>query len=163
MFQKFHTDTLMSRFIKSMLNYHPLSLYDYVAEGDMIIEGFRYIYKNWVIKCVRTGLFLIGEEESTLFPSKNLYPSSKLLSKGGDVVALFNVTHYVHELSEKQSSYTYHSRTHWYDADTHRYLGEYLRMLRSTKNLNLLPFYNCYSTKQIVDVYKDHAKYKGYF
>lgn len=153
MFQKFHTDTLMSRFIKSMLSYQPLSVYDYVTEGDMLIEGFQYIYKNLIIRCVRTGILFIGDDEHVLFPSTTLYPSSKILPKGGDVVAIFQVTHYVHEVSQKQSACKFHSKTHWYDGDTHKYLGEYLRMLRSTQNLNLMPYYNCYSTTQLVDVY----------
>jgi hypothetical protein len=39
-----------------------------------------------------------------------------------------------------------------YDATTHFYLGQYLRMMRDIYDLDLMPFYNCYSGENLVDI-----------
>ena len=57
----------------------------------------------------------------------------------------------MHTLSYK----TYNSAQGWYDSDTHKYLGDYLRYLRDEKSLNLMPYYNCYNDTELTDVYID--------
>lgn len=37
----------------------------------------------------------------------------------------------------------YNSNTSSYDAETHEYLGNYLRMYRDLHNIDLMSYYNC--------------------
>ena len=42
-------------------------------------------------------------------------------------------------------TYKYLSTTDFYDSKTHEMLGKYLRLYRDQTNIDLLPFYNCFS------------------
>lgn len=39
------------------------------------------------------------------------------------------------------------SRYDYYDSETHEYLGNYLRYISKTKQVNLMPYYNCFNYK----------------
>lgn len=39
------------------------------------------------------------------------------------------------------------SRYDYYDSETHKYLGDYLRYISKTKQVNLMPYYNCFNYK----------------
>lgn len=55
------------------------------------------------------------------------------------------------ESSMEPYTYVYRSPIRWYDAETHKQLGNYLRYIQHTKQLNLMPFYNCYSSFELSD------------
>lgn len=55
------------------------------------------------------------------------------------------------------STSTHKSSVSWYDDATHKYLGNYLRYLRDTKSVNLMPYYNCYNAVELTDVYLNTA------
>lgn len=55
MFQKFFSDTSISRYIKSLLYCTPLPTYRTVRDGDYLIESCYYIYGTNVIKCTKSG------------------------------------------------------------------------------------------------------------
>lgn len=44
------------------------------------------------------------------------------------------------------------SKYNYYDSDTHLYLGKYLRCLRDIKDIDLMPFYNCFNYKIVSDI-----------
>lgn len=46
----------------------------------------------------------------------------------------------------------YHSKTNYYDTETHYHLGNYLRHYRATTGINLMPFYNCYAGQTLDNV-----------
>jgi len=45
----------------------------------------------------------------------------------------------------------------WYDKDTHKQLGDYLRYLRDTRSIDLMKYYNCYNATELTDVYLNTA------
>lgn len=47
-------------------------------------------------------------------------------------------------------SSTYMSADSSYDVSTHEYLGRFLRLLRSEKSLDLMPFYNCFLPQNVL-------------
>ena len=170
MFQKFNTDTLMSKFIKNLLEKEPIPLYDSVVDGDIIIENCLYIYKTFVIKCVKSGKLAVPVEDR-LFPSDEIHPSNYLVtvdpvvslktSSGEYVetryfmedVAWFKVVaNYTPETSTDYSK-TYKSTFRYYDSYTHRYLGDYLRFYKTYKGIDLMPYYNCFTGEQLNDVH----------
>lgn len=171
MFQKFNNDSLMSRFIKQLLATTWIPLLDYIKEGDTMIKGCHYIYKDRVLECTSTGAFL-GSRWSVLHPRTDLYPDKDLwvgvsflentpesekaetyreleeLLKGRSI-ASFKVVSTTHESSRYQYNYKYQSNVHGYDTLTHEHLGNYLRYLRDEKHIDLMPYYNCYSGHEI--------------
>lgn len=152
MFQKFNTDTLAGKFIKSLLAQTPIPLFDAVKDGDNLIQGCYYVYKRFIIQCYSSGILNVPEtEQGSLYPSDNLYPSIFLYPDKGYKVAKFYVRSYVDEEDIRTHS-VYKSISNSYDTETHYHLGRYLRYLYATENLNLFPFYNCYSGKYFSDV-----------
>ena len=152
MFQKFFSDTLMSRFIKNLLAKETIPLLDCVTDGDIVLGGCLYIYKHFVIKCLTPGKLYVSEMDE-LFPSEDIYPSVMLFPGTGEKPATFKVVAYYSEASAKKFSYHYYSTEHWYDSDTHKHLGNYLRYLRDYKRIDLMPYYNCFNAHEISDVY----------
>lgn len=142
----------MSRFIKNLLSKETIPLLDCVTDGDIVLGGCLYIYKHFVIKCLTSGKLYISQTDE-LFPSENIYPSVVLFPGSGENPATFKVVAYYNESSAKKFSYHYYSTEHWYDSDTHKHLGNYLRYLRDYKQIDLMPFYNCFNAHEIGDVY----------
>lgn len=170
MFQKFNTDTLMSKFIKNLLEKESIPLYDSVVDGDILVENCLYIYRTFVIKCVKSGKLAVPDEDR-LFPSENIYPSNYLVTVDPvvemknafgeyvetryfmtDIARFKVVANYTPETSSNYSK-TYKSTFRYYDSGTHRYLGEYLRFYRTYKGIDLMPYYNCFTGLELNDVH----------
>ena len=158
MFQQFFTDTLVGRVVKNILSTQRLPLLDYVDDDDIIIKDCVYLYKHYVIKCHKTGRLHVPDGV-LLYPSEDLYPSVILYPEGGQAIGQFNVLAIYNELENRQYTYNFISSSNYYDSDTHRFLGEYLRYLRCIKGLNLFPYYNCFN-HTILD--KIYLKKDGY-
>ena len=125
--QKFFTNTIQSRFIKSLLHNTYLPIYNTISYGDYVIKDFIYVYKKTLLKCKKSGIF--GTD-------------AKL-----DIIDHYNFGEKYIKYTEKfQSSYQY------YDSKTHEWLGKYLRCFRDIYDINLMPFYNCFSGNYLPDV-----------
>jgi len=118
--QKFFTDTIQSRFIKALLYNTPLPCYDSVSGGEYIIKGCYYIYKSSVIKCLESGTFLTDSQ--------------------WEKVLDYHFGEYYPQFTER-----FVSKYNYYDSDTHKWLGKYLRFYRDIYDIDLMPFYNCFS------------------
>lgn len=151
MFQKFYSENITTRFIKHLLSVSPIPHLNYVENGDIIIDGCYYIYKNYVIKCVTTGELSI-DAQSTLYPGDTIYPSVVLVPGSGKIPAKFKVIRYTSVSDSPATSYVYKSKRSYYDPETHMYLGEYLRWLRGSRGLDLMPFYNCFNQEYETNV-----------
>lgn len=150
MFQKFYSDTLGSRYIKSLLAQTPIPLYESVVDGDHLIAGCYYVYKRFIIQCVSSGILGVPESE-ILYPSNNLYPSIFLFPGTGMKGATFYVRQYVEDQTVKTHG-VFKSSTNYYDSETHYHLGRYLRYLSTTKGINLMPYYNCFNYTYFTDI-----------
>lgn len=158
-FQKFYSDTLGSRFIKSLLAQVPIPIFDSVVDGDHLVEGCYYVYHHYIIKCYRSGILNVSEtEQGKLCPSDTLYPSIFLIVNAGYTQALFKVVSHIHDENIKTHS-VYRSSTNYYDPETHYQLGRYIRYLYTTTGLNLFPYYNSYNFTQFSDVKLTLDKY----
>lgn len=129
MFQKFYTDTLGCRYIKSLLANTPIPLFDAVIDGDYLIKNCYYVYKENIIQCTGTGILNSSSQPTATYEIKS------------------SIRNY-----DIRTHRTFESSTNYYDSDTHYHLGRYLRFLLSTTGLNLLPFYNCYNSTYFSDI-----------
>lgn len=150
MFQKFYSDTLGSRYIKSLLAQTRIPIYESVVDGDHLIAGCYYVYKRFIIQCVSGGILGVPESEQ-LYPSDNLYPSVFLFPGTGVKSATFYVRQYVENETIKTHG-VFKSSTNYYDSETHYHLGRYLRYLNTTTGVNLLSYYNCFNYTYFTDI-----------
>ena len=160
MFQKFYTDTLMTKFIKQLLATTETPLLSFIKNGDRMFKDCLYLYQHFVIKCCEAGKFEIDQEEFLLLPEippdqsnnipvrTNIYPKN---SQAG--VAKFIVVHHFDPNNMFGFSSSYKSGVSWYDGTTHRYLGEYLRYIRDYHDVDLMKFYNCYDASEVSGVH----------
>ena len=154
--QKFFTDTLISRFIKYMLTQVNIPLLPCVNTMYPLYEGVTYLYDNNVIKCTKSGA-LLNVYHNGAYPNIDLFPASYLFpgeeNIGGYVSATYDkIKNQAQGINSPLNYYTYHSSCSYYDPETHKHLGNYLRYLRDCYNLDLMPYYNCYNQKIINNV-----------
>lgn len=117
--QKFFTNTIESKFIKNLICNTPLPLCDSVKDGDIIYKGYNYIYKDNVICCKESGVL-----------DRNNF----------DIICSYNIGE--HKVGITQPLV---NKDVYYDAFTHKYLGNYLRLIRDVYDINLMPYYNCFN------------------
>lgn len=159
--QRFHENTLESSFIKSIIRNTPLPIIRTVHEGDYIYAGHTYIYKTYIIKCLTSGQILdYTKYKSNLCSNDNLCSPYNLVRQYFGEYRIdreFVLGNYYDQLTKYNvctSSY--------YNSETHELLGEYLRCLRDIYAIDLMPFYNCYSDRQINTLYLSEEKNLGY-
>lgn len=139
--QKFFTDTLMSKFIKNMLLNTPLPLINTVREFDVIVKDCFYVFKTNVIKCTKTGTLVDSHTEFA--------DDIESLNKAEYTL----IQPFVWGKDLPKVTERFFSKYNYYDSDTHLYLGKYLRCLRDIKDIDLMPFYNCFNYKIVSDIF----------
>lgn len=139
MFQRFHDISMFSNLVKNLLSSEPLPIYDVVKGDSILIPGCSYVYQDTVIRCLSN-------------------PEAKTLQTLLDIQLENTSKNYIEFLDRPAYHVRHTSNVSWYDSDTHKHLGDYLRYLRDVKDLNLLKFYNCYSGVELTDVYLDTTK-----
>lgn len=128
---KYFENSLTSGYIKSILTYTPLPIYETINELHYMIKGARYIYNSNVIECTESG-------NTNSFNGAYKQGSYKIVSS-------FDTT----PNDSFGRTYRNFSTEAVYDSATHRGLGEYLRFYRDTTDVDLMPFYNCFEEFEI--------------
>lgn len=123
--QKFFTNTIQSNFIKNILYNTPLPIFNTVRLGDYVLKDKFYVFKNDIIKCTKTGYY--GAEE------------------GQEACEYIRIGNYNFGDEIPKFTDTFHSLYAFYDSETHERLGKYLRCYRDIYDIDLMPFYNCFS------------------
>lgn len=123
-FQYFNDSSVLTKFIKAIVNTTNLPLIDYWKPGKPIKRGIFYITDNYIVKCIKDS---DGSNVKTIYDTEYF-----------DVISP-----YVFGENYRCFTGTFQSKYQWYDAETHKYLGKYLRMLRDFKQINLMHLYNC--------------------
>lgn len=125
---KYFINTIQSKFIKNLLLNTPLPVYNTVREGDYILAPFVYINKCDIFRCTKSGFFLKDAEVDPIshFSFGKTYP----------------------KFTER-----FMSDSLYYDVQTHKQLGHYLRTYRDCYDIDLMPFYNCWCNEYISNYY----------
>lgn len=139
--QTFFSSNVQSGYIKQLLKNTALPICDVVNPGDYIIKNFYYIYKCRLIKCLSSGY--LGTYFSVKKSPLATYQSIRHIELG----------EYIPNVTEK-----FNSKYNYYDSKTHQVLGRYLRTIKNLWEIDLLPFYNCYTGDTIDTVYINENK-----
>lgn len=170
--QSFYKTTLESKFIKYVLSTTPLPLVSYIQDNDIMIEDNYYLYLNRILRCTQTGIFkgsradtydylTVGDlvycqDEHTNPENKcsNCFTvTDELILYGGrrlatyEIVSDYTFGQYIPGMTEN-----FISTTTYYDSETHRRLGDYLRLIYATQGIQLMPLYNCFCNKFVTNV-----------
>ena len=153
MFQKFYEDTLIGRFIKRLLRSTNLPIPSVIECNDYIVAGCQYLFRGFIIEALTSGQFCVNPDNhfgvglyyTDVVDEEETGTDGKIKRADYKVICQYDE-------NNKQHAYNFHSRFMYYDPETHYHLGEYLRYLRDTTDLNLLPYYNCYSGKSIDEI-----------
>ena len=152
MFQEFYKDTIESKFIKNLIYNTPIPRMQTVSYGDILYENGVYLFGQKVIRCTKTGILSQGDAVNVLcnvfFDEKTGNPKYGVAEY--DYLAPYSPARKYPKLNEN-----YKSKYNYYDSDTHRYLGDFLRAYRDVYGVNLMPFYNCFTDNQVTGVYLD--------
>lgn len=168
--QKFFTDTVENKFIHSLLYNFNFPICNAVTKFDWITRGSIYIYDSKFIYCTKTGYLgkptNVQNYDSTYYYSlgefcyynDELY---KCIKTEAEIVENkeFNIDNwekyveaefisndtYIFGNQYNQYTYNYVPKYNYYDSESHKMLGKYLRCFRTVKGIDLMPFYNCYS------------------
>ncbi len=131
MFQVFNQETNTSSFIKALLSKSNIPMIDFIDIGSKVIKNNLYIHDSMIVKA----------KETETLTSTNI----------NDILIKIKPYSFGDKINGITTSFT--SPISYYDSDTHRYLGEYLRSIKGYYGLNLLPFYNCFNNKYGSDFY----------
>lgn len=135
MYTRFYDDTVITRFIKALLAYSYIPLVRVWNPGDFVMRNVIYIHSGLILQANKTGV----ANKVSEFSVKSLY---------------------VPELSYHNINSNYISNINSYDPETHIWLGNYLRFIRDYYNLDLMPFYNCFSGEFASNITMDESGIK---
>ena len=164
MYTKFYDNTIVTKFVKELVARTNVPFISTWKPGDFAIRGMFYITSDSIWKCLHTGwpksvndfcdlahetkVAEIDDDGNITSISSNSINKSNTMS-----VRFFErVSPYVFGQEYFNITGNYKSDLLGYDATTHFYLGQYLRMMRDIYDLDLMPFYNCYGGENLVDI-----------
>lgn len=161
--QKFFTNTIESKFIKSLLKSTPIPRLSVAVGNSKMIEGNTYIYKNNIIKCTQSGV-LLDEYSEVLLSSEDVLASDSTILESGVTPAKYKIIRpYIFGDDDKSICERYISKSDYYDSTTHYFLGQYLRCIRNSYGIDLMPLYNCYGGKTAPDFYLSQMSPFGFY
>lgn len=132
-FHYFNSNDILTKYIKALVSSTNLPLIDFWKPGKPIKEGCCYITNNYIVRCKKSDEGKLVDDK---YKVDSIYDSNyfELLSP------------YIYGEEYRSFTSKFESKYQWYDSDTHKYLGKYLRMLKDFKQLDLMHLYNCVSS-----------------
>lgn len=107
-----------------------------------------YIKNN--IKSILPNDIFTESEYITLMSLLLTVTSSNVSSDVYREVSSYHFGDYIPQYTEK-----YISKYNYYDSETHKMLGKYLRFIKGMTGVDLLPYYNCFTDKIVTNYYID--------
>lgn len=148
MYTKFYDNTIITKFIKELVAKTNVPFISTWKPGGFAIKGMFYLTKDAIWKCQHTGY----PENINDICEENDYHTPDEPRSEENLRYFTRVCPYVFGKEYYNITGRYESKILGYDATTHFYLGQYLRMMRDVYDLDLMPFYNCFGNEYISDV-----------
>lgn len=126
MFTKFNDTSIITKFIKNLVNTTYLPNVPIWVPGKPLIKGYTYITNGHIIKALNT---IVNTTDLKITDSYYL-----------KVISDYIPTKFYPGINQ-----TYTANSVSYDSDLHYYLGLYLRYYRDLTGINLMHYYNCVS------------------
>ena len=118
---KFNDSNIVIGYIKELLKNFNLPIPAVKTDNTIFYDGRTYIDGSYIVKY---------NKEKDKLEKLSTYIFGK---KYVNIVSNFNI------------------KSSLYDTETHEYLGNYLRFIRDYKHINLMPLYNCFSNRVLLD------------
>lgn len=127
----FNDTSILTKFIKAIVSTTNIPSIDFWKPGKSIKSGAFYLTENYIVRCLTSD---DGKPDANgKYKVTTIY----------DPRYFEMVTPYIFGKQYNGFTDKYTSKYQWYDEETHKYLGKYLRMLRDFKGVNLMHLYNC--------------------
>ena len=144
MLQQFYKDTLQSNFIKYLLANTYIPTVPFTANIMHVTKGNIYIHDGYFVTAKKSDAVAAIIEDLNKAKEKG---SIDYLNKYDEIFIKHEP--YVFGRQYLGTTTNYVSSVKGYDSTTHYYLGDFLRAYRAYYNIDLMPYYNCFSNEYI--------------
>lgn len=144
MLQQFYKDTLQSNFIKYLLANTYIPTIPFTANIMHVTKGNTYIHDGYFVTAKKSDAVAAIIEDLNKAKEKG---SIDYLNKYDEIFIKHEP--YVFGRQYLGTTTNYVSNVKGYDPTTHYYLGDFLRAYRAYYNIDLMPYYNCFSNEYV--------------
>lgn len=144
MLQQFYKDTLQSNFIKYLLANTYIPTIPFTANIMHVTKGNTYIHDGYFVIAKKSDAVAAIIEDLNKAKEKG---SIDYLNKYDEIFIKHEP--YVFGRQYLGTTTNYVSNVKGYDPTTHYYLGDFLRAYRAYYNIDLMPYYNCFSNEYV--------------
>lgn len=130
MMTRFHDNTIITKFIKYIISHFNLPIIPFWETGAFVKKGGLYIFEGNLYRALKSGNPLNADDNEFF-----------------DLIMPFIFGKEYRNLTTR-----YIGTSDGYDAQTHYYLGEYLRTIKAYYGIDLMSLYNCSNGVYIDDV-----------
>ena len=135
---KFNSDNIITGFIKDLLKSTYVPTLPIWNPDKYLYKDLFYIYNNNVIKAIKDY-----NPNDWLLRDNNKVQNNNEIKPITDFIEI--IKPYIRNKFMPQLNSTYTSYISGYDSETHKYLGDYLRMIRDFDGVDLMQYYNCFN------------------
>lgn len=144
MLQQFYKDTLQSNFIKYLLANTYIPTVPFTANIMHVTKGNIYIHDGYFVTAKKSDAVAAIVED---LEKANNEGQAEYLKKYSEIFIKHEP--YIFGRQYFGTTTNYLSNVKGYDPTTHYYLGEFLRAYKAYYNIDLMPYYNCFSNEYI--------------
>lgn len=144
MLQQFYKDTLQSNFIKYLLANTYIPTIPFTANIMHVTKGNTYIHDGYFVTAKKSDAVAAIIEDLNKAKEKG---SIDYLNKYDEIFIKHEP--YIFGRQYLGTTTNYISNVKGYDSTTHYYLGDFLRAYRAYYNIDLMPYYNCFSNEYV--------------
>ena len=144
MLQQFYKDTLQSNFIKYLLANTYIPTVPFTANIMHVTKGNTYIHDGYFVTAKKSDAVAAIIEDLNKAKEKG---SIYYLKKYDEIFIKHEP--YIFGRQYLGTTTNYISNVKGYDPTTHYYLGDFLRAYRAYYNIDLMPYYNCFSNEYV--------------